>query len=187
MAYSEAIIVCDGSSLNNDDRTLASRAAAVALIYEEGAWRAAGCYLGEATNQQAEIVAAAIGLEALTEARELLINSDSNYVVETMKGNFARKTNFDWWQRLDQAVVRLPHLIEWEWVKGHSGYRVHEIADILARRIARLGNVTDRMLERAARSAAAAHQTETRRRDGGQSVRSMAKESKTGGYTRRRT
>ena len=44
-----------------------ARAAAVALLGYQGLWRAFGIYLGKATNQQAEIVAAALGLEALKE------------------------------------------------------------------------------------------------------------------------
>jgi ribonuclease HI len=58
-------IYCDGSSLGNGQ--VASRAAAVALLGYKGIWRAVGEYIGAATNQQAEIVAAAIGLETLRE------------------------------------------------------------------------------------------------------------------------
>ena len=55
-------IFCDGSSLGNGGKE--ARAAAVALLGYQGLWRAFGAYLGKATNQQAEIVAAALGLEA---------------------------------------------------------------------------------------------------------------------------
>src|ERR1043165_9367207 len=58
-------IFCDGSSLGNGKQ--GSRAAAVALLGYKGYWRAVGEYLGTATNQQAEIVAAAVGLESLTQ------------------------------------------------------------------------------------------------------------------------
>ena len=56
-------IFCDGSSLGNGQAS--TRAAAVALLGFKGVWRAVGEYLGNATNQQAEVVAAALGLEAL--------------------------------------------------------------------------------------------------------------------------
>jgi ribonuclease HI len=82
-------IFCDGSSLGNGK--VDTRAAAVALLGYQGIWRSVGCYLGQATNQQAEIAAAAVGLEALKQPCEVHIFSDSRYVVETMSGRFRRK------------------------------------------------------------------------------------------------
>src|SRR5947207_11357649 len=100
----QVTIFCDGSSLGNG-RDVA-RAAAVALLGYQGLWRAFGAYLGKATNQQAEIAAAALGLEALKESCRVRLNSDSKYVIETMQGRFRRKTNHDWWKRLDDAKAR---------------------------------------------------------------------------------
>src|ERR1044071_2558721 len=64
----QVAIFCDGSSLSNG--RVAARAAAVALLGYKGIWRAVGEYLGVATNQQAEIAAAAGGLESLKERRQ---------------------------------------------------------------------------------------------------------------------
>ena len=83
-------IFCDGSSLGNGRD--ATRAAAVALLGFKGLWRAFGTYLGKATNQQAEIAAAALGLEALKVPCRVRLHTDSKYVVETMSGRFRRKT-----------------------------------------------------------------------------------------------
>src|SRR5437762_8485116 len=94
-------IFCDGSSLSNG--SAAARAAAVALLGYQGLWRAFGAYLGQATNQQAEIAAAALGLEALKEPCRVSLHTDSRYVIETMKGNFRRKLNKDGWKRLEEA------------------------------------------------------------------------------------
>ena len=125
-------IYCDGSSLGNgrDD----SRAAGVALLGYKGIWRAVGEYLGTATNQQAEIVAAAIGLESLREPCSVDLFTDSRYVVETMNGRYRRKTNKEWWQRLDDAAIR--HQVNWRWTRGHVGHLLQEAADTAARRIA---------------------------------------------------
>ena len=38
--------------------------------------------------------------------------------------------NKDLWQELDVQSSR--HVISWKWVKGHSGHRENEIADMLA-------------------------------------------------------
>lgn len=133
----EVTIVCDGSSLGNGKGN--PRAAAVAVLGFKGYWRAVGAYLGSATNQQAEIAAAALGLENLKEPCRVRLLSDSRYVVETMGGTWKRKTNHEWWQRLDTAVD--DHQIRWEWIKGHAGHEVQEIADKAARTIAAAGKV----------------------------------------------
>jgi ribonuclease HI len=142
----EVTIVCDGSSLGNGKG--ATRAAAVAVLGYRGFWRAFGEFLGNATNQQAEIAAATIGLRNLTEPCKVRVLSDSRYVVETMTGNFRKKTNLDWWEKLDKAARK--HKIEWEWVKGHDGHTVQEVADKMARRMAELGRVDEAILDEAA-------------------------------------
>lgn len=139
----EVTIVCDGSSLGNGKGN--PRAAAVAVLGYKGYWRGFGEYLGNATNQQAEIAAAAIGLEKLSEPCKVRVLSDSRYVVETMTGNFRKKTNLEWWAKLDKAAQK--HTIKWEWVKGHAGHEVQEIVDTLARKTAELGKVDDKMFE----------------------------------------
>ncbi|HSE23495.1 MAG TPA: RNase H family protein [Pyrinomonadaceae bacterium] len=141
----EVTIFCDGSSLSNG-RDIA-RAAAVALLGYKGTWKAVGEYIGNATNQQAEIVAAAIGLEKLREPCRVKIFSDSRYVIETMSGRFRRKTNHRWWERLDNAAK--PHRIEWSWTRGHVGHLVQEAADTAARKIAAAGNVAETILREA--------------------------------------
>jgi ribonuclease HI len=142
----EVTIVCDGSSLGNGKGT--TRAAAVAVLGYRGFWRAFGEYLGNATNQQAEIAAAWIGLKTLREPCKVKVLTDSRYVVETMTGNFRKKTNLEWWTKLDREASR--HQIKWEWVKGHAGHEIQEVADSMARRIAELGRVDETILDEAA-------------------------------------
>ncbi len=139
----QVTIVCDGSSLGNGRG--APRAAAVAVLGFKGFWRAVGEYLGNATNQQAEIAAAALGLSNLKEPCRVKLFSDSRYVVETMTGNFRKKTNHEWWARLEKAASK--HEIEWQWIKGHAGHEVQEVADQAARTIAAAGVVDAAMLD----------------------------------------
>jgi ribonuclease HI len=141
-------IFCDGSSLGNGQTE--TRAAAVAMLGYRGVWRAVGEYLGVATNQQAEIAAAALGLEALREPCRVHVTTDSRYVVETMCGRFRRKSNPEWWTRLDHAAGQ--HQVTWEWAKGHAGHIIQEAADRAARRIAALGRVDESVLRDAAES-----------------------------------
>jgi ribonuclease HI len=135
-------IFCDGSSLGNGQ--VSTRAAAVALLGYQGIWRAVGTYLGQATNQQAEVAAAALGLESLKEPCRVHLFTDSRYVVETMGGRFRRKANHDWWARLDKAVSR--HDVDWEWTRGHDGHLIQEAADRAARRIAAKGVADEEIL-----------------------------------------
>jgi len=138
----QVAIFCDGSSLSNGQ--VAARAAAVALLGYKGIWRAVGEYLGVATNQQAEIAAAAVGLEALRQPCQVSVFTDSRYVVETMNGRFRRKANLPWWERLDKAAAA--HKVHWEWTRGHAGHLLQEAADSAARRIAAAGHVEESIL-----------------------------------------
>ena len=144
----EVVVVCDGSSLGNGRGT--TRAAAVAMLGFKGVWKAFGIFLGSATNQQAEIAAATVGLEKLKEPCSVKVISDSRYVVETMSSGWKRKTNHEWWARLDDAAR--PHSIEWQWVKGHAGHAVQDVVDKAARKIATAGVVDLEMLDDAAAS-----------------------------------
>lgn len=97
------------------------------------------------TNNRMELMAAIKGLESLTEACEVVLTTDSQYVrkgitewLRNWKKNgwktAAKKPvkNADLWQALDVASQQ--HKIDWQWVKGHSGHRENEIADTLANR-----------------------------------------------------
>lgn len=136
------LIVCDGSSLR--DSRGQRRAAAAALLDYRGKRRIVGEYLGSATNQQAEIVAAAIGLEALKEPCVVNVMSDSEYLILTMTGDYRRKANHSFWERLDKAAAR--HRVTWTWIGGHTGHPLQEICDRAARLIARTGRVDEEKL-----------------------------------------
>lgn len=136
-------IVCDGSSLGNGKRT--TRAAAAAILEYQGHRKITGEYLGNSTNQQAEIVAACLGLEVLKEPCQVEVISDSQYVVKTMSGLFKRKTNQDFWRRLDAAANG--HKVKWTWTRGHAGHPIQEKCDQAARLIAELGEVDQKRLD----------------------------------------
>ncbi len=141
----QVTIVCDGSSLGNG--TQKTRAAAVAVLGFKGYWKAVGEFLGSATNQQAEIAAATLGLDNLKEPCNVKLLSDSRYVVETMSSGWKRKTNHEWWARLDRAAAK--HKVEWAWIKGHAGHEIQEIVDKAARKIASVGHVDQDTLDEA--------------------------------------
>jgi ribonuclease HI len=99
----------------------------------------------ETTNNRMELMAAIMGLESLTRPCNVVLTTDSKYVLQGItdwiKGwkkngwkNSAKKPvkNADLWIRLDNAIQ--PHEIKWVWVKGHNGHDENEKADMLANR-----------------------------------------------------
>ena len=103
-------------------------------------------YGGESatTNNRMEMMAVIQGLSALKNRCEVLIHTDSKYVLQGMTEWFAgwRKKgwktaagkpvkNVDLWQSLDAEASK--HSVEWQWVKGHAGIPENERADELAR------------------------------------------------------
>jgi ribonuclease HI len=95
------------------------------------------------TNNRMEMTAVIRALEALIEPCEVLLHSDSRYVIDGMtkwihgwqkKGwiSSSRKPvrNEDLWHELIEAAAR--HTITWQWVKGHDGHVENERVDKLA-------------------------------------------------------
>ena len=99
----------------------------------------------ETTNNKMELTAVIKGFENLNNASEVLVKTDSTYVINGItkwlpnwraKGwiNSAKKpvANKDLWQQLDSLISN--HKVDWLWVKGHSGDDENERADELARK-----------------------------------------------------
>ncbi|MEM9279839.1 MAG: ribonuclease HI [Pseudomonadota bacterium] len=99
----------------------------------------------ETTNNRMELTAAIEALNALKEACEVDLTTDSQYVKGGITGwihgwkkngwktaNKKPVKNDDLWKALDEAVSR--HKVTWHWIKGHAGHAENEKADELARR-----------------------------------------------------
>ena len=97
----------------------------------------------ETTNNIMELTAAIKALEFLEANSNVVLTTDSKYVMQGITewiGNWKSRNwktaakkpvlNKELWQKLDQLTYQ--HKIKWQWVKGHSGHRENEIADKLA-------------------------------------------------------
>ncbi len=96
------------------------------------------------TNNRMEIMAAIVGLEALTKPCQVELYSDSQYLVNAFnqhwidgwlkkgwkRGKNEEVKNVDLWKRLLEA--KAPHQVTFLWVKGHAGHEMNERCDELA-------------------------------------------------------
>jgi len=127
----KVLIYADGSCLKNGSEFAQAGAGVVVMTEDCRRIKLKACYLGALTNQKAEILACAVGLESLNRPAQVRIFSDSKYVIETMTGKNRMKQNREFWERLIKAC--LTHEIEWNWMRGHAGDAFQETADRLSR------------------------------------------------------
>lgn len=127
----KVLIYADGSCLKNGSEFAQAGAGVVLMTEDRRRIKLKACYLGALTNQKAEILACAVGLESLNRPARVRIFSDSKYVIETMTGKNRMKSNREFWERLVSAC--LTHEIEWNWMRGHAGDAFQETADRLSR------------------------------------------------------
>ena len=98
----------------------------------------------ETTTNRMELMAAIAALEALKEACDATLHTDSQYVrqgITEWMPNWIRRgwktaggdpvKNRDLWERLHAANAK--HKVDWRWVKGHAGDPDNERVDQLAR------------------------------------------------------
>ena len=97
----------------------------------------------ETTNNIMEMTAAIVALQQLKEPSEVVLTTDSQYLVKGMTewvNGWVRKNwvtsskqpvkNKELWQELLRLSER--HKIKWVWVRGHNGHPENERADALA-------------------------------------------------------
>ena len=135
-------IYTDGACLGNPGRG----GWGAILLYKEHRKEISG---GEklSTNNRMEMRAVIESLKTLKKLSEVTLYTDSKYVMDGItkwifnwkkngwKGSDKKPVkNVDLWQELDAQVAK--HQIKWVWVKGHSGNKFNEIADVLARNAA---------------------------------------------------
>lgn len=105
------------------------------------------------TNNRMELMACIKALEALKYPCEVIITSDSRYVVDGISKGWAKKwkqnswrlsnksrtENIDLWERLLNLSEH--HVISFAWVRGHDGHDENERCDELAKEAAESENL----------------------------------------------
>ena len=96
------------------------------------------------TNNRMELTAAIKGLEALNEPCEVMLHSDSQYLVDGMTKGWAKSWRRNGWVKSDKKPALNPelwerllelcekHKVAFAWVRGHNGDAYNERCDMLA-------------------------------------------------------
>lgn len=83
------------------------------------------------TNNRMELTAVIKGLEQTPVGSEVVVYSDSQYLINTMSRGWKRKKNNDLWESLGH--LSSSRAVRWEWERGHAGDPLNEEVDRLAK------------------------------------------------------
>ena len=115
----------------------------VVLRYAEHSRELSGGFK-RTTNNRMELLAAIVGLEALTSRCSVKLHSDSKYLVDSVaEGSVFRWRDKDWYRTRKQRAKNIDlwrrflaayekHDVQLMWVKGHAGTADNERCDQLA-------------------------------------------------------
>lgn len=83
------------------------------------------------TNNQMEMMACIVGLEAINEPSVINIITDSQYVIGCAAKGWKRKKNIKLWKRFDKAI-NFHKEVFFTWTKGHASDQYNIRCDKLA-------------------------------------------------------
>lgn len=152
----EVKIYTDGSARGNPDGP-GGYGTIIEYVDSKGTThvREYSCGYKKTTNNRMELMAAIIGLEALTKPCNVLLYSDSQYLIKAFnehwidgwikkgwkRGKNEDVKNVDLWKRMLEAKQK--HNVTFIWVKGHAGHEQNERCDRLATTAADGNNLID--------------------------------------------
>ncbi len=106
------------------------------VIIKNGKASTYGKYIGEATNNIAEIMGLKYALEILKEEKaqwkSIEVYTDSQYVIGIFQKNWNAKANQALIAGVKKELEYFPNLV-FHWVKAHNGDKYNEMADELAK------------------------------------------------------
>ncbi|KXZ39273.1 RNase HI [Alkalithermobacter thermoalcaliphilus JW-YL-7 = DSM 7308] len=146
----EVIIYTDGACLGNPDGPGGYGAVLVCKIGDKEYKKEISGGFDKTTNNRMELMAAIVALEALKKPCNVILYSDSKYIVDAINLGWVKKwkenswykdakkkekaKNVDLWKRLLNVISK--HNVKFEWVKGHAGNWGNETCDRLAKEAA---------------------------------------------------
>ena len=124
----EYTLYTDGSCLVNPGGAGGYGAVLIDMTTGEVTEKSEGFYAS--TNNRMEVMAAIEGLKMVPVGASVELVADSQYLVRTIDGYFAKKKNYDLWEQLDAAMAGKK--IHTTWVRGHKGNPYNERCDQIA-------------------------------------------------------
>ncbi len=121
----EILVYADGSCLGNPG----PGGWGVVIVGRDGTREYSGGD-PQTTNNRMEITAAIEALRRIPAGANVVLRSDSQYVVNTINSRWKRNANTDLWKELDGEIAR--RRVRFEWVRGHAGDALNDRADRLA-------------------------------------------------------
>jgi ribonuclease HI len=125
-ASNEYLVYADGSCLGNPG----PGGWGVVVRAPDGVVTELNGHDDSTTNNRMELMAAIEGLRATRPGADVILRSDSKYVVDSITRHYKRNKNHDLWELLDaETAVRR---VRFEWVRGHDTDATNNRADELA-------------------------------------------------------
>jgi ribonuclease HI len=118
-----------------------------AAVFEYGngrtqSWHLFG-HLSSTSNNRAEALGVLAALEWVPSRSKLSIHSDSELTVRILQGRYKVRANTDIWDVIRQTIAANELVVTPEWVRGHAGDPLNDLADRLSKLGALNGRIED--------------------------------------------
>jgi ribonuclease HI len=115
---------------------------AAAVFFESDAWKLFG-HLSSTSNNRAEALGVLGALEWAPSGSRLRLHSDSELTVRQLEGRYKIKANTDIWTLIQSVRTEKQIDLVPEWVRGHAGDPLNELADQLSKLGALNGSIDE--------------------------------------------
>jgi len=132
----------DGACLGNPSGPGGWAAAVFETGLSSAFWHLFG-HLSSTSNNRAEALGILAALEWVPETSKLALHSDSELTVRILQGRYKVKANTDIWDVILRTRVEKRLELTYEWVRGHAGDPLNELADRLSKLGALNGRIED--------------------------------------------
>jgi len=108
-----------------------------AVVVEESQKRVFSGIVKKTTSNRMEITAALEGILHTPQGSEMVVYTDSQYLLGCMTKGWQRRVNRDLWERLDAAANQ--RRVRWQWIERNTKDSFHQEAHALATNLASQG------------------------------------------------
>ncbi|MBV9328151.1 MAG: hypothetical protein JO352_30925 [Chloroflexi bacterium] len=115
---------------------------AAAVFADVGVWHLFG-HLSSTSNNRAEALGVLGALEWVPSGSTLELHSDSELTIRQLEGRYKVKSNTDIWDEIRRVRASKRIDLAPEWVRGHAGDVLNDLADRLSKIGARNGTLDD--------------------------------------------